>query len=313
MRTLAAKLEVKALTSGMSNVQDTCALLRYLLLHEYRSVWQKKTSRTSAELNQAAIARVLARKKIEDGDISLRREAPHRAVKDLVSHMVRRERLTGRTLSLFIEAFDMNEAHQNQLWNTLTNPSLSSGTVNTIHDQPWLAVPQCHRTISVSERYKIDPAGVPILRNVRHTIRAVEDGVGSYIFGHEREVAAVTVRHGGVTGPRHEYGNGLLATEIVLDHPLRNTEATALEYEATYPRSAEPFTEVRRAAFARSENVDIAVEFTGRLPGQAWWCVWADPSQGQPVHEEEIDCRNGSIRKYFPSLENAVAGVRWRC
>ncbi|ACU38563.1 hypothetical protein [Actinosynnema mirum] len=299
---------------GNWNVVSTCALLCTLLERDdYRRRWARKSGRGGGGLDQTAIAKVLAKQRVEDGEISEERWDAHRVMKDPVRRMVRRERLTGKTLALFIRAFDIAERDQDLLWDTFAGGGFSVGIVNTIRERPRLAVPQRHRTISVSERYRIGTGGVPVSRNVRQALRAVGDGVGSYTFGHEREVAEVTVRHGGFVGPQHEYGDGLHATEIILERPLRAAETTALEYEATYSAGSESFTEVRRAAYGRSENVDIAVEFADRFPGQAWWCVWEELGRGNPVHEERIDCRNGAIWKYFPALENAVVGVRWQC
>ncbi|WP_125806453.1 hypothetical protein [Actinoplanes sp. ATCC 53533] len=141
-------------------------------------------------------------------------------------------------------------------------------------------------------------------------IRATEDGVCSYIFNHEPEASSIDVIHGGKLGSKYRYGGGLCAVEIILSRPLEEGEATSLEYRTTFQKDNR-LSEVRRAAFGRSDNIDFAVEFRVALPRQAFWCVWEDHLLGQPVEEERTSFQGRSIHKYIPFIEETVVGFRW--
>ena len=172
---------------------------------------------------------------------------------------------------------------------------------------------QCHRTISLVERYYVDAGGSLVLRRTHHAIRAVEDGVDVYIFNHEPQASAVEVVHGGRLGNRHRYGGGLTSVEIILDRPLIKGESTVLEYRTRFTPRATQLTEVRRAAFGRAENIDIGVEFDElKVPHNAWWCAWDDHFDGNRVLEAPMEIRNKSVRKFLPFIEESIVGFRWQ-
>jgi len=171
---------------------------------------------------------------------------------------------------------------------------------------------QCHRTVSLVERWFVSPDGSLMLRRTHHTIRAVEDGVDIYIFNHEPQASAIEVVHGGHLGGRYTYGGGLTSVEIILDRPLVKGETTILEYRTHFRSCSTRLTEVRRAAFARSENVDVGVEFDeSKVPSHAWWCAWDDHFSGMCVVEAPIEIRNRTIRRFTPYIEETVVGFKW--
>ncbi len=147
--------------------------------------------------------------------------------------------------------------------------------------------PQRHRTTNLVERYSIGPARSLMSRKTFQAIRAVEDGVDGYFFNHEPWASRIEVLHGGVLGERYIYGGGLTGVDILFPSPLKKMESTALEYQAYFPIGDLGATKVRRPAFARVENVDMAVEFTSeQSPRSFWWCVWDDHFAGQAVWEQ---------------------------
>jgi hypothetical protein len=104
----------------------------------------------------------------------------------------------------------------------------------------------------------------------------------------------------------------LTSVEILLCRPLGKGESTVLEYRTYFAAQSNHITEVRRAAFARSENVDFAVEFdNSKIPRCAWWCAWDDHFDGRRVVEAPIDIRNGTVRQFLPYMEDAVVGFSW--
>ncbi|MGI5458857.1 hypothetical protein ACQEWB_37915 [Streptomyces sp. CA-249302] len=167
--------------------------------------------------------------------------------------------------------------------------------------------------MSLVERYFVDATGSLRLRNTFHTIRAVEDGVDLYIFNHEPQASDVEVLHGGKPGLRHVYGGGMIGREIILAPPLQKSQTTALEYRTRFETTPDwrP-TEVRRAAYARTEHVDLAVNFpVGGTPRTVWWCVWDDHLGGEAIQKQSMHPQNGTVRHYVPFIEETSVGFAW--
>jgi hypothetical protein len=301
------------LSRHRENVAATCTLLRELLEteSEYRYRWHRMTDRGGRTLCQAAVARVVEAYLVERGDLRKTRGTSTRRFKDRVYRAMRGEVLSRETLDWLMLAFDMKEHHRRRLLEKYVSGGSSRGVSDTLRSPRPLMHPQLHRTVTVFERYTIDHTGALRKRHTMQTIRAINDGVSIYVFNHEPEAAAVTVIHGGRLGEHLEYGGGLVSKEIRFDRPLSRAETTSLEYETTFRPGHARLTEVRRTAFARCENVDMCVEFTGPPPAAAWWCAWDDQIEGLPVFERPVQVQNGFIRKYLPFIENTVVGFRW--
>ena len=240
------------------------ALLRELLVSDphYRRLWRRRVERDRTELSKAAVAKVIEDYLWDSGERSDNDIGLARQLKDRVSRALNGEGLSAETLGWFVAAFQMDEGDEARLWNVLEGKGgEAAGVSHTLRRRREMIRNQCHRTISLVERYSVDQHGSLMLRRTHHTIRAIEHGVDIYIFNHEPQASAIEVVHGGHLGNHYEYGGGLTSVEIILDRPLRKVESTVLEYLTFFtPRSAQ-LTEVRRAAFGRSENIDLAVEF----------------------------------------------------
>jgi hypothetical protein len=291
------------------------ALLRDLLAFDprYRRQWCRRETRHQGELNQAAIAKVIEEYLWDSGERDESLLDLARQLKDRVSKALRGERLSAETLAWFISAFQMENADENRLWEIYGGKTRDPfGVSHTIHNRREMIRRQCHRTVSVVERYMMDRNGSLALRRTHHVIRAIEDGVGIYIYNHEPNASSVEVVHGGHLGRHYTYGGGLTSVEILLDRRLEVGETTTLEYRTFFARDAMRPTEVRRAAFGRCENVDFAVEFDEtKTPASAWWCAWDDHFDGSCVVTAPADIRKGVIRKFVPYIEEAVVGFRW--
>lgn len=302
-------------TQGGRSITATGALLRDLLTADprYRRLWRARVKRARSELSQAAIAEVVALYLWDSGERSDSTTSLARELKDRVSRALNGTALSHQTLSWLIAAFNMSEDDEGRLWATFSGrDNVQSGIAHTLRRRREMIKRQCHRTVSLVERYMVDRNGSLILRRTLHTIRAVEDGVDIYIFNHEPEASRIDILHGGEIGGRHEYGGGLACVEILLDTPLAKSECTALEYRTHFAPGLTYPTEVRRAAFARTENIDLAVEFDGgRRPDKAWWCVWDDHFGGMPIEENHASFKNDTIRQYVPFIEETVVGFRW--
>ncbi|MFJ7215718.1 hypothetical protein [Amycolatopsis sp. NPDC098790] len=304
-------LEVPVVAQSEPNVRATGALLSRLLAESppYRARWRARTSRATGKLNQSAIAKVIEDHLWAEDPGATERTA--RMLKDRVCRALTGRTLSHETLTWFVEAFEMTDTdrlHLREVYDGRHTPT--SEIAHTLRSRREMIRGQRHRTMNLVERYDVTDGRLSVRRTV-HTIRAIEDGVDIYLFNHEPEASRIDVAYGGRLGQSHEYGGGLRSVEIELDRPLRKDETTALEYAAAFDRRSAGLTEVRRAAFARAENVDIAVEFSGRVPRRVWWCVWSDHLEGSPVYEEPVEFVNSATRRFVRSMEDTVVGFRW--
>lgn len=294
---------------------STGAFLRRLLESDpsYRRRWMLRVSRQRSELSQAAVAKVIEEHLLDIGERSDEMTGLARQLKDRVSRALSGEGLSAETLRWFIDAFQMGERDEARLWEIFAaKESEATGVSHTLRQRREMIRRQRHRTVSLVERYFIDRHGSLVLRQTHHAIRAVEDGVDIYVFNHEPQATAVEVVYGGRLGSAYEYGGGLTSKEIILDRPLRKTESTVLEYRTHFAPCSTFLTEIRRAAFARSENIDIAVEFdVQKIPQKAWWCAWDDHFSSVRVIDEPIQISHETIRKFLPYIEETVVGFRW--
>jgi hypothetical protein len=280
----------------------------------YRRSWQRFAVRGSrSELNQAAIAQVIALHLWEFGerdetDIDLPRTLRHRVRRALSG-----EKLTGETLTWFIDAFAMQEDEQ-RLWRAFAGGSQVDGSiVNTIEKPRALARPQLHRTVSLFERYNLDSSRRLQSRHTMHVIRAAEGEINSYTFNHEPSAERIEVLAGGSLGSQYHHGEGLVSDEIVLERQLSQHGTVSMEYMTYYPAEWRP-TELRRAVLGRCENVDLAVLFDPDFrPNKVWFCAWADHYDGGPVLYEDIEVdERGYVHRFVPVAEQTVLGFRWR-
>lgn len=293
------------------NVHATGTLLSRLLAESppYRAKWRALTSRVTGKLNQSAIAKVIEHYLWEQDPTGAERTA--RMLKDRVGRALTGQTLSFQTLTWFLEAFEMTDTDRTHLCEVYEGRHTPTSEIaHTLRSRREMIRGQRHRTINLVERYDVTDGRLNV-RRVAHTIRAIEDGVDIYLFNHEPEASRIEVAFGGQLGQSHEYGRGLRSVEIELDRPLQKDETAALEYCAVFDRRSAGLTEVRRAAFARAENVDMAVVFTGRVPHRVWWCVWADHLDGSPVDEQSIELVNSATRRFVRSMENTVVGFRW--
>jgi len=292
----------------------TGAILCALLTENarYRRIWSARTRRARASLSQAAVAEVIALDLWERGERADDAVNLARSLKDRISRALAGSAISAETLNWFISAFQMDESDQALLWGTfgLRQPS-RAGVSDTLRRRRDMIRPQRHRTVSLFERYFVGSDHGLKCRRTLHTIRAVEDGVGVYIFSYQIEATEVEVIHGGRIGRQFNYGDGLVAREFILDQRLTQGETTAMEYQTVFPPGVFP-VEVRRAAYGRAENVDLAVEFEGSAPETVWWCVWDDHLDGSSVSEEEIPTPNRTAHRYIPYIQETVVGFRWR-
>jgi hypothetical protein len=296
------------------NVQGACALLKILLtdVPNYRRRWRAHSSRTSGLLNQAAVAKVVQSHLWEIGEYSDNAVSVARTLKDRVSRALAGKMLSSETLTWVIDAFDMTQSDRDRLWEIFSGKEKPGSEIShTLRRRREMVRRQCHRTANLVERYTVNSGGILNSRHTMQTIRAIEDGVGIYIFNHVPSASLVDVVYGGRLGKRYEYDDGLCGVEIELDRSLMKDDTIGLDYRTYFDQGATLWTEVRRTAFARVENIDLAVTFEGAAPRHVWRCVWDDHLDGRPVEEWQVDIVKGSVRQFVTSIEETVVGFRW--
>lgn len=297
---------------------QTSRLLRELLLSrpDYRRQWQEKAERLRTDdISKAGVARVIALHLWNSGERADSETTLPRDLKDRVRRALTGKNITPQTLDWFVGAFGMDERDERSLWATLANDrDARTGISHTITTNRKLALRQRHRTIALFERYTIAADRSFETRRTLHTIMALEDGVDVYPFNHEPAIERIEVAYGGTLGQGYLHGNGLHTAVITLDHELRTGETASLEYLTHYPPSGYSATEIRRPAHGRSENVDIAVQFSeAALPTAVYWAVWFDHHDGGPVRDEPVPLHGQrSAHRFLRFIEETVVGFRWK-
>ncbi|WP_432135193.1 hypothetical protein [Streptomyces sp. bgisy154] len=314
---------IRLLAGGVALIKEKCfevtsALLAELLdtRPEYRSRWRARVQRdrSAGRVNIAAVAQVLAEHLWDSGEFPESEQSLARKQKDRVRRALDGTMITAETLTWLIDAFRMSERDAQSLRATHESESGSrpDGISDAVQEPRAMVRRQWHRTVTVFERYFLNPEGQLTERRTKHVIMALQDGVDSYLFNHESSVEAIEVMHGGTLGPEHHY-DGLISHEITFPRPLTQGQRTAFEYRTVYRPTAHPPQEVRRPARGRIENFDMAVHFEPRrLPSRLWWATWADHHLGDPVQLEPAQvCETGRAHRFVSYVERSVVGFRW--
>ncbi|MEV4677091.1 MULTISPECIES: hypothetical protein [Actinomadura] len=290
-------------------------LLHSLLSREpYRARWEPFRRRTAAAdpVNQAAVAQVLALYLWESGQRPERQTALARLLKDRIHRALSGEVLSGETLTWFIEAFEMNADDAARLRATRSGSAPNPPVTGTLRGSQIVPLRQRHRTVAVFERRWIGADGRASAHRTTRAIMACEDGVESFPFRLRPAVKQVTRIHGGRLRATHTFEGSGPVLEIALNTPLRAGQVTSLDYQVAF-EGDDLACEYRRVAHARTENVDIVVQFhPERRPLRLWWTVWDDYRGGHVLSEETVVLdREHRVHWFVPTMENAAAGFRW--
>jgi hypothetical protein len=301
---------------ALSTGERAGRLLRDLLTGtaEYRRMWESRVRRASAqEPSFAAVARVIAEYLWNSGIVAEEDQELDRALKDRVSRALGGGRISAQTMEWFIQAFGMRR-HEAGLWAAfagLTDPGVDASS-GTLLGGPALILPQRHRSLSLFERYRFDATGSLVEQRTLQVIAAQEDGVGVYPWVLRSDATERKVVVGGTPGAQHAYSSRLTLTEVELDRTLGKGQRHALELVARFP-SGLPIQEIRRAARAKTENVDLMISFDPALPPRdPRWTVWSTHEGGLIVDEEPATLSaDGTLHRFLGGIHHAVVGFRW--
>lgn len=269
------------------------------------------------KINFAAVSRVVAEYMWDKGLHSEQDKDLPRKLKDRVRRAILGIDTTHQTLNYIMEAFYFTAEDKDTVWSAFSGASnkdrSSEGVCFTLRaPKPPMNRTQRHRTIALFKKYFINDQGALYAAETNHVITALEDGIDMYGHSPRDTVKDVKCIAGGKRVIFYDSVPGFVGMDIELIQPLKKDQTTSLQYVATYHPSVERCTEVRRAARAEVRNIDIRVCFDGLLPSQAWWCIWEDHVDGEPLRMEEV-CINeaGELNHFIPYAEQSVFGFKW--
>jgi hypothetical protein len=264
----------------------TAALLMGLLREDerYRRTWRARMDRTpTGEVQQSAVARVIAEHLWETGQAEDQDDALPRRLKDTVARALSGRHLSPRTLRLFTDAFEMRPVHRTLLWAYLEreagrdDAAAQRRRVRAPGDAPDDG-PQAWESVSLHAVHAVDVRG-RVRHRVAHVVRALQP-VAAISLGLSPASATVAARQGAVVGPEVDRpGPGGLVLQLLT--PLAAGETAVLEYDVV-PAGDPVVTQARTLLFAPSPAGTVVVQIRfdpARLPREVWW--WEDTGHDQ--------------------------------
>lgn len=307
--------------------QAAAEYLRELLLRpgRPRRTWEQYAERTRhGQVNQLAVAEVLARhlwqhpRRRRDGDLLPRQ------LKDTAARALSGRLLSKATLDLFIDAFALPAAEQDQLWRLWEgSPRVRMLTgirairPDTADKVAALLGPPGHQTVSLHDHAFVRADGrVGGVRTIQ-VLEALRDGLDSIPYIYDTSALTLRVGHGceAPVDPGSQVKDGPYVLRIPLARTLSAGETLSLEYATTFHYQGEVTAEqrqYRRAVMRRVDNIDLRVEFDpGYVPSAIWWAVW-DGVDGGIIEQHRVqpDSQN-SVHRYLRLVEKTVVGFYW--
>lgn len=254
----------------------TAALLHSLLCQEegYRRAWRARMARTpSSALQQSAVARVLAEHLWDTGLEDDSDEGLPRRLKDTVARALSGRSLSPRILELFVEAFDMSEAHRAALRASWEQEARRLGTLAP--DTPLRVDPPVGsaRTVVLHETHLVGPLGLPVGHCAQRLVRA-DTATSVVTCPLPPGTVAVTVLHGGTAGAPYAASGGM-AVDVDLWQALTPGGTTLLEYRTVAVGRSPGRREVCSSLEGGEGWVSTAVRFDpARVPSRVCWQRW---------------------------------------
>lgn len=300
----------------MRDEKAAAAYLRVLLAQpgRYRRRWVRHVVRDSgSDLNQSAVAQVLAEHLWDSGEIDDSEVDLPRRLKDSVSRALSGCRLSMKTLRLFMDAFDLSSDDCARL---LALRDGRTGEVVVVRrDAPLspAAPPRNYETIMLHEFHVVGANRSPIEHRTVQVIRATEE-VGRYRYVFDTSAAAVEMIRGGRVSPVYKTEvEGLYAVDIHLTRTLRPGETASFEYRTVFTYDEPPEPVFRRVARRTVTNVEINVRFHPICaPRHVAWCVWDAHDFDQLLSSASVQLdEEVSVHRFVQTLEGRGVGFAW--
>ncbi|MFE6923064.1 hypothetical protein ACFVAV_18690 [Nocardia sp. NPDC057663] len=301
-------------------VAATAELLRAMLRSQaaYRQRWVRHALRMRTDdISYAAVSQVVALHLWDQGIVAdSDRELPRR-LRDRIRHALRGEQLSYETLTWIIESFYFTAEDSHKIWDTYAgndpDGAGSDGVGSTLRIPPVPMVSsQKHQTKALFSRYYINSDRMLAKIETSHAMVALEDGVDTFGYSPRDTVADVQVIAGGSFAGYRSSVPGFIGVELRLDRTLRIGQHASLQYFTAHRSTAEPCTQVRRAARSRINDVDMRVIFDTVTPVRAWWCAWDSYDGGNTVLRVPTDLTPiWELHRFFAYIEHTVVGFEW--
>jgi len=301
--------------------------LRELLTQpgRYRRRWEQHISRSRpGEITQLAVAEVLARHLWTHPRVSGDKDVISRQLKDTVARALSGSLLSRPTLTLFIDAFGIEDLQADQLWRLWEG----SGRISVLSGPHAMATkteselrsalgPARHLTVSMHDHVDVGSDGRLARTRTLQVVEATADGLDRIPYLYDTNTLTLEVGQGcgEISDELYLISDGIYATTIPLAKELLAGETISLEYSTIYGYlgnlTDQHELEYRRAVMQRLENLDLRVTFhPDKLPARVWWAVW--DAEGDTVERERVPLGNQyEVHRYLRSVEKTVVGFCW--
>jgi len=278
----------------------------------YRRHWERHSSVRRGQLSRAAVAAVLAGHLFETGEVGW--EHRPRSLENRVGRALNGDRLSDRTLELFISAFGMTEEHADELRALLhgrlvPSPLVVAESISGERPMP----PRTVRTLQVAEHHEIGADRSPSRHVTRQLLEALE-ATDRYHYVFDTAHAAVSLSSGGtpVDAFRVE-GTPLCAVEILLSEPLLPGQTTHLEFRTDFSYPEPPRPEFRRGVSPGVRHLALTVRFHPTAPPrQVLRARWGDVTATEPDEAVPVELVGGQTALEVVPGGHCVIGYTWR-
>jgi hypothetical protein len=278
----------------------------------YRRRWQRYSNVRRGEPSRAAVAAVLAQHLLDTGQVGW--DHRPRSLENRVGRALNGDRLSDRTLELFIAAFEMSDEHADELRSLRSGRSaarqlLVSAELTGERPMP----PRPWRTLQLAEEHHVGADRSPRLHRTRQLLSAVEE-TDRYHYAFDTPHAAVSVLQGGapITAFRVPH-TSVHVVEIALARRLLPGQSTHLEFETVFCYPEPPAPECRRAVSDSVRHLAMTVHFhPAALPRELLWGCWSSVDQGTPAAASPVELIDGQAAVAVVPEAEAILGFTWR-
>jgi hypothetical protein len=284
-----------------------------LLLAEprYRRRWQRYSSVRRSELPRAAVAAVLAEHLVDAGEVG--EEHRPRSLENRVGRALNGQRLSDRTLELFIAAFAMADEHADELRALHRGRPPGDRLVVAAALNGERPLPRrTARTLQVAEHHELGADRSPRRHVTRQLLEAVEE-TDRYHYAFDTAHAAVAVRAGGTPVDAWRVtGTPLCVVEVLLDEPLLPGQTCHLEFETTFGYPRPPAPEFRRGVTEGVRHLALTVRFhPAALPRAVFRARWAGVEATAPSEAVAVRVVGGQTSLEIVPDGECVLGYTW--
>ncbi|MCW2677015.1 MAG: uncharacterized protein JWR70_2055, partial [Modestobacter sp.] len=248
----------------------------------------------------------------ESGEVGA--EHRPRSLENRVGRALNGQRLSDRTLELFIAAFALTPEHADELRALRRGRATSGRLVVATALAGERAMPRrTARTLQVAEHHEVGADRSPRLHVTRQLLEAVEV-TDRYHYVFDTPHAAVAVLSGGTpTTAFRVAGTPLCAVEIVLPQPLLPGQTAHLEYETVFAYPQPPAPEFRRGVSASVRHLAMTVRFDEAVqPPEVARGRWTSVEATEPDETVPVRLVGGQASVELAPDGECVVGFTWR-